>query len=64
MKTPFPRRKFLKTSALATGASLTAPFWLSRARAMVSASLVEDPTLAGLATGPATADAWNRREPK
>jgi alpha-L-fucosidase len=30
MKTPFSRRAFLKTSALATGAGLTAPGWPSR----------------------------------
>jgi len=30
MKTKFSRRKFLKTSALATGAGLTAPLWRSR----------------------------------
>ena len=33
MKTPFSRRTFLKTSALATGAGLTAPGWASRALA-------------------------------
>jgi len=31
MKNKFSRRKFLKGSALATGASLTAPMWLPRA---------------------------------
>ena len=33
MKTPLSRRKFLKSSTLATGASLTAPLWLPRALA-------------------------------
>ena len=33
MKTSLSRRKFLKSSALATGASLTAPMWLPRALA-------------------------------
>src|ERR1035437_5971052 len=33
MKTPFTRRKFLKTSALTAGAGLTASSWLSRALA-------------------------------
>ena len=33
MKTPLSRRDFLKTSAIATGAGLTTPFWQSYARA-------------------------------
>jgi alpha-L-fucosidase len=33
MKNSFSRRKFLKTSSLATGASLTTPLWLPRALA-------------------------------
>jgi len=33
MKTPFSRRDFLKASALAAGAGVSAPFWLSRALA-------------------------------
>ncbi len=33
MKNKFSRRKFLKSSALATGASMTAPMWLPRALA-------------------------------
>jgi nitrous oxide reductase len=33
MKTPFNRRKFLKTSALATAAGMSAPLWHSRVRA-------------------------------
>src|SRR5450759_4122061 len=37
MKTPFSRRDFLKTSALATGAGLTAPFWQPRAFAAADA---------------------------
>ena len=37
MKIPFSRRDFLKTSALATGAGLTAPLWQSRLLAAAGA---------------------------
>ena len=37
MNTPVTRRKFLKTSALATGAGLTTPLWSSRLRAAEAA---------------------------
>jgi len=33
MKTPFSRRKFLKTSALAAAAGVSTPLWHSRTRA-------------------------------
>ncbi len=38
MKTPFSRRDFLKASALATGAGLSAPLWQSRAFAQGAAA--------------------------
>ena len=38
MKTPLSRRAFLKTSTLAAGAGLTAPFWESRLRAAAGGS--------------------------
>jgi len=37
MKTPFTRRKFLKTSALAAAGGVSAPLWQSRARGAVPA---------------------------
>ena len=37
MKTPLSRRDFLKTSAIATGAGLTTPFWQSYVRAAAAA---------------------------
>ena len=37
MKTPFTRRQFLKTSAVAAAAGVSAPLWQSRARAAVPA---------------------------
>ena len=38
MKTHFTRRKFLKTSALITGAGLTAPSWIPHAIAQPTAA--------------------------
>jgi alpha-L-fucosidase len=50
MKTPLTRRKFLKTSALATAAGMTAPLWTRRASA--AESYVTTATGRRLATGP------------
>jgi len=54
MKTPSSRRQFLKTSALAAGAGLTAPLWRSAARAAdapAAASSAPAPSRK-IATGP------------
>jgi len=60
MKTTFTRRKFLKTSAVAAAAGLSAPLWQSRARAAAGDSLVEDPTLISAPAAPPNAGAWTR----
>jgi hypothetical protein len=62
MKNELTRRKFLKTSSLAAGAGLTASLWQSRAIAGGGAGLVEEPTLAAPAPGPANAATWNGRD--
>jgi alpha-L-fucosidase len=65
MKTPFSRRKFLKTSALAGAAGLTAPLWLSRVRAADAPeelTSVLAPT--NVANGSASADVWRRDTPE
>jgi alpha-L-fucosidase len=51
MKTTFTRRKFLKTSALAGVAGLTAPLWSRRASA-AAGSFITTPTGRKLAAGP------------
>src|ERR1035438_9516295 len=63
MKTPFSRRKFLKTSTLAGAAGLTAPMWLSRARA---ADSPEELTSVLTATNVpvASPDVWRRDTPE
>jgi len=61
MKTPLTRRKFLHHSFLATSAGLTAPLWLSRAGA--ADTMVEDPTVAGPATAPASGT-WTHDTPE
>jgi alpha-L-fucosidase len=50
MKTPFSRRDFLKASALAAGAGVSAPFWLSRA--LASAALPGAASGYAIAPGP------------
>jgi len=57
MKPPSSRRKFLKTSALAAGAGLTAKLWPSRAAA--ADALVEDPTAVAATAADPNAAVWN-----
>jgi alpha-L-fucosidase len=59
MNTPTSRRDFLKTSALATGASLTATLWQTRARAADAAPLVEEPGAVAPLTAPADGTTWS-----
>src|SRR5450432_4392178 len=63
MKNKFNRRKFLKTSALASAASLTAPLWLNRARA---ADSPEELTSALTTTNApaASQEVWRRDTPE
>jgi alpha-L-fucosidase len=62
MKTQLTRRKFLKTSAIAAAAGVSAPLWLSRARAAAGDSLVEDPTLLAATNAPNIAGGRGRRD--
>jgi alpha-L-fucosidase len=65
MKNNLNRRKFLKTSALAGAAGLTAPMWLSRARAADSPEELTSVLTATNATGnSASADLWHRDTPE
>jgi alpha-L-fucosidase len=61
MKNKLNRRKFLRRSAFAAGAGLTAPYWLSRAAAGGGEPL-EDPTLAPSVIAPGNADTWNHKD--
>ena len=51
MKTQFTRRKFLKTSALATAAGMTAPLW-TRGASAAPESFITTPSGRKLAAGP------------
>jgi hypothetical protein len=65
MKTPYTRRKFLKASTLAGVAGLTAPMWLSRARAVDSPEeLTSVLTTTNVTNGSASADIWRRDTPE
>jgi alpha-L-fucosidase len=61
MKSQFTRRKFLQSSTLAAGAGLTAPLWLSRARA---AAPVEETSVLTPPNGPAVPGQWTRDTPE
>jgi len=65
MKTPFSRRKFLKTSALAGVAGLTAPMLLSRVRAADSPEELTSVLTATNVTNDSTnADLWRHDTPE
>jgi len=59
MKTPFTRRKFLKTSAIAAAAGVGAPLWVSRAG---GGALVEETSVLTATNAPAIAGQWNHRD--
>jgi len=62
MKTPLPRRKFLKTSALAAAAGLTVPWWQARTRA--ADAPVEETSVLTTTNAPASPEVWRHDTPE